>query len=210
MKQHFSHRITLAKLMALLLFVLLMTAVNNAEATPETYTYTGNYFNDYTGSPYTTSDNVTVSFTADLGVGAFNDIYSSSSSSLIPFALSISAGGTGLSTNSADYYVLLAGSNGDITKWDIELDVDNSATPNSTSNYLETYSLGDAAGDSVETDSTDNSGTTTVTGQADIYSNPGTWSSVTPPSTTVPEPTTLLLVATGLGGLVATRKWKRS
>ncbi len=210
---------SLAKLMVVLLFMLLLTSLKYAEATPVSYTYTGTDFTSASG-PYTTSENVTVSFTADFGQGSngsftytSSGFTSPSTSAPVPFTMTVGSTALMSSMIPSYYYFMVSGTGTNITSWNIEIISSYTASgpvPGDVSYLISTQGF---PGSNYE----DQAAIVTLAGPeyasayADVVSNPlssppavpvGQWS--------VPEPTTLILVASGLVGLVANRRRKRS
>jgi len=194
--------------MTLLLFTLLLTTVKYAEATSITYTLTSPDFTTADGTYFTTSENVTASFTYDFGPGAFSYACNYENahppgSSPLPFTMTV--GSTTL-TSTSDFGITfnVAGTGPTITSWDIELSTNNLITP---TDYTTTYFVTKSPPDATGLYATALIEETLITPSEIFFSVPGYGYGVVEQ---VPEPTTLILVATGLGGLAVIGRRKRS
>ena len=157
-----------------------------------TYTYTGNDF-IYASSPYTTSDSVSGEFT--LSSPLANNI--TTLTTITPVSFSFTDGVNTITNLTAgvnvSYFEFETNASGAITYWDINV------STNSGDENIQSYN---------EPGGYDDAGYHYNASSFGIASVPsaGTWSESTPSAT--PEPSSLVLFATGLIGLVGAARLK--
>jgi hypothetical protein len=206
MKQPKGQRFNLSIPIALMLFLLILSLPMTVLATSYLYTYTGNPFTippQITGTEWTTSDYMTVTFTLDPGLGSGSLYeYSHFGNITVPYTVSVGTDTvvvpTGSSTN-GNLLSLTWNAEGSITTWLIEADTTHIDTTGGFQLVTEDY-------DSEIYDFAYLlSNPSTILAFAGNSDHPGEWT-----MTIVPEPMTLLLLAPGLAGLWvwARRKFK--
>ena len=169
------------------------------------YTYTGNQFNEFESSisgnlpyptslsPYTTSDFVSGSFTVATALGD-----GLTGATITPESYSFSDGVQSINSGTPDDFRVWTNASGDITQWSIVLIFDTSISSYSVIETAYRYQYGNDANYAIDAgvlypDSS-------VVYDAYNGSDPGTWTESTTDTATTPEPSSLVLLGTGLVG----------
>jgi hypothetical protein len=180
------------RFLALLAFLILPLPLM---ADPITYTYTGNDFTSLFGSGYSTSDSVTGEFT--LSVPLADGL--TALTAITPTSFSFSDGIQTITsaTTSGNVFEVETNATGDITKWQIGIEIGEGATLSGITTELTTLNVSDA-GEVDEAQPSEAFG--------ENNNSAGTWTSSAAGVT--PEPSSLALLGTGIVGLagVARRK----
>jgi len=201
-------RSPLAVYAALILAVILIALTpTNANAIPEVYTYTGDFFNTFSNpSPpdpnYSTLDNVTGTFTVPSAFPA-----SMPSLSINPTSFSFSDGRTTLTNLSplltSTMFTISTDTNADILLWSIFIETGAQAFVGSQAFRIATRNTSPFDEGRISEVVQTGIGGFSNTDIGSLTGRPGTWTSAP-----IPEPSTMLLLASGLAGLGFFR-WRR-
>lgn len=188
------------------------------------YAYTGNAFNNCVGNYTCGTPGLSITFTTNLTGAALNNLaYSDISSTITSFTMSDGFGVSNTNLNSPSFiFIISTNGSGAITNWAIESIAPVPGTPlGSTVNNLVSCNTNplinlpnpnaQCLGLPPQFDLTqagmDLLGN--VTGAGTITGAPGSWSGPSIVVVAAPEPSSLLLLGTGLLGLLGMMRWKR-